>query len=75
MVETVEWSRRENRVPARRQETPGALVLADRALDDPDPQAMALAAFEGLRQNGLNWTAAAARLRARIALIPDLAGR
>lgn len=72
MVETVEWSRRENRVTARRQERLGALVLADRALDDPDPQALALAAFEGLRQNGLNWTAAAARLRARIALIPDL---
>ncbi len=72
MVETVEWSRRENRVTARRQERLGALVLADRALDAPDPQALALAAFEGLRQNGLNWTAAAARLRARIALIPDL---
>ena len=71
-VEAVEWSRRENRVSARRQEKLGALVLADRALDDPDPQAMALAAFEGLRVNGLNWIPAAARLRARIALIPDL---
>ena len=71
-VETVEWSRRDNRVTARRQEKLGALVLADRALDDPDPQALARAAFEGLRANGLNWTPAAARLRARIALIPDL---
>ncbi|SMO38418.1 ATP-dependent helicase HrpB [Paracoccus laeviglucosivorans] len=71
-VETVEWSRRDNRILARRQERLGALVLADRALDDPDPEAMARAAFEGLRLNGLNWTPAAARLRARIALIPEL---
>ncbi|SFA54445.1 ATP-dependent helicase HrpB [Paracoccus halophilus] len=71
-VETVEWSRRDNRVSARRQERLGALVLADRALDDPDPQALARAAFDGLRANGLNWSAGAARLRARIALIPEL---
>jgi ATP-dependent helicase HrpB len=71
-VETVEWSRRENRIAARRQEKLGALVLSDRALDDPDPQAMARAAFDGLRANGLNWSPGAARLRARIALIPDL---
>ena len=33
---------------------------------------LARAAVEGLRANGLNWTPGAARLRARIALIPDL---
>ncbi|MTH33462.1 ATP-dependent helicase HrpB [Paracoccus limosus] len=71
-VETVEWSRRDNRVIARRQERLGSLVLSDRALDNPDPQALARAAFEGLRQLGLTLTPAAARLRARIALIPDL---
>ncbi|MBY0135241.1 ATP-dependent helicase HrpB [Paracoccus yeei] len=71
-AEIVEWSRRENRVIARRQERLGALVLADRALDAPDPQALARAALEGLRANGLAWTASAARLRARIALVPDL---
>jgi ATP-dependent helicase HrpB len=71
-IEAVEWSRRDNRVTARRQERLGALVLADRALDAPDPQAMARAAFEGLRQNGLGWTPSAARLRARIALVPEL---
>ncbi|MBT0779746.1 ATP-dependent helicase HrpB [Paracoccus sp. pheM1] len=71
-VALVEWSRREGRILARRQERFGALVLADRALDDPDPQALARAAFEGLRANGLNWTPGAARLRARIALIPEL---
>ncbi|MCV2448733.1 ATP-dependent helicase HrpB [Paracoccus sp. DMF] len=71
-VEAVEWSRRDSRVTARRQERLGALVLSDRALDSPDPQALARAAFEGLRQHGLSWTPAAARLRARIALVPDL---
>ncbi|MDQ7775852.1 ATP-dependent helicase HrpB [Paracoccus aminovorans] len=71
-VEAVEWSRRDSRVIARRQERLGALVLSDRALDAPDPQALARAAFEGLRQHGLTWTPGAARLRARIALVPDL---
>ncbi|MTH62735.1 ATP-dependent helicase HrpB [Paracoccus shanxieyensis] len=71
-VESVAWSRRDNRILARRQEQLGALVLADRALDDPDPQAMARAAWDGLRLNGLTWTPAAARLRARIALVADL---
>lgn len=71
-LETVEWSRRDNRVIARRQERLGALVLADRALDDPDPALLARAAFEGLRLNGLPWSPGAARLRARIALIPEL---
>ncbi|UFS64141.1 ATP-dependent helicase HrpB [Paracoccus denitrificans] len=71
-VEVVEWSRRDNRILARRQERLGALALADRALDDPDPQALARAAFEGLRTNGLTWTPGAARLRARMALIPEL---
>ncbi|MBD9526500.1 ATP-dependent helicase HrpB [Paracoccus sp. PAR01] len=72
MVEVVEWSRRDNRILARRQERLGALVLADRALDNPDPQAMARAAIEGLRAIGLSWTPGAARLRARIALVPEL---
>lgn len=71
-VELVEWSRRDSRVLARRQERLGALVLADRALDDPDPQALARAAFEGLRATGLTWSPGAARLRARVALIPEL---
>ncbi|QRZ13526.1 ATP-dependent helicase HrpB [Paracoccus methylovorus] len=71
-IETVEWSRRDNRVIARRQERFGALVLADRALDDPAAETLARAAFEGLRANGLNWTPGAARLRARIALVPEL---
>ncbi|HRO16278.1 MAG TPA: ATP-dependent helicase HrpB, partial [Paracoccus sp. (in: a-proteobacteria)] len=72
MVEVVEWSRREGRVLARRQERLGALVLSDRALDNPAPDAVARAAFEGLRDLGLSWTPAARRLRARIALVPGM---
>jgi ATP-dependent helicase HrpB len=62
-----EWSRREGRVLARRQERLGALVLDDRAWTAP-PERVARAALEGLRQLGLPWTPAARRLRARARL-------
>ena len=65
--EVCAWSRREGRVLARRHECFGALVLDDRAWDAP-PEAMARAAFEGMRLIGLPWTPAARRLRARITL-------
>ena len=65
--EVCDWSRREGRVQARRQECFGALVLDDRPWDAP-PEVMARAAFEGLRALGLPWTPSARRLRARIAL-------
>ena len=63
-----EWSRREGRVVARRQEMFGALVLADRPWTDAPARGLARAALEGLRQIGLPWTACAHRLRARIEL-------
>ncbi len=66
--EVCEWSRREGRVLARRQERFGALVLADQVWPDAPPEAMARAALEGLRQIGLTFTPAARRLRARIEL-------
>ncbi len=65
--EVCDWSRREGRVLARRQECFGALVLDDRPWEAP-PEALARAAFDGLRQVGLPWAPAARRLRARIAL-------
>ncbi|WP_299358085.1 ATP-dependent helicase HrpB [uncultured Paracoccus sp.] len=68
----VEWSRRDGRVVARAQERLGALVLAERALEDVDPGLLARAAVEGLRDLGLPWTAAARRLRARMALVEGL---
>ncbi len=66
--EVCEWSRREGRVVARRQECFGALVLGERVWDAP-VERVALAAFEGMRDLGLPWTAAARRLRARMGLL------
>ncbi len=74
-----EWSRREERVLARRQEVLGALVLSDQAWTDAPQEAVAHAALEGLRAAGLPWTPAARRLAARVRLcrsegsdLPDL---
>lgn len=66
-VEVCEWSRREGRVLARRQEQLGALVLDDRHWEAP-PDAVARAALEGVQALGLPWSAAARRLRARARL-------
>jgi ATP-dependent helicase HrpB len=62
-----EWSRRDGRILARRQQALGALVLDERPWDAP-PDAIARAAFDGLRALGLPWTLLARRLRARMAL-------
>ena len=62
-----EWSRRDGRILARRQQALGALVLDQRPYDAP-PDAIARAAFDGLRALGLPWTLLARRLRARMAL-------
>jgi ATP-dependent helicase HrpB len=66
-VEVCDWSKRDGRVLARRQERLGALVLEDRHWDAP-PEAVARAALEGVRALGLPWSPAARRLRARARL-------
>ena len=66
------WSRREGRVLARRQERFGALVLDDRAWTDAPDEAVARAMLDGVRQLGLRPSAAAARFRARVRLVPGL---
>jgi ATP-dependent helicase HrpB len=66
-VEVCEWSKRDGRVLARKQERLGALVLDDRHWEAP-PEAVAKAALEGVRLLGLPWSAAARRLRARARL-------
>jgi ATP-dependent helicase HrpB len=63
------WSRRENRVLARRQETFGALVLEDRAWTDAPADAVARAMLDGVRQIGLLPSKGAARLMARAMLM------
>lgn len=66
--ESCEWSRRERRVVARRQETLGALVLAERNWKDAPAEALARAALEGVRALGLPMSPAAAHFRARVEL-------
>ena len=67
-VEVCEWSRRDGRVVARREERFGALVLAERP-GTPDPAAVAHAALDGLRQTGLSPSPAATRLMDRVAFL------
>jgi len=72
LEEVCAWSRRENRVVARRQERFGALVLDDRPWPEAPPAALAAAAAEGVRALGLQalgWPEAAGRLRARAAML------
>ncbi len=64
-----DWSRRDGRVVARRQERFGALVLADRAWPEAPPEALARAALDGVRLLGLPWSEAARRFRARVELL------
>ncbi len=66
-VEVCEWTRREGKVLARRQERLGALVLDDRHWDAP-AETVARAALEGVRVIGLPWSPASRRLRARARL-------
>ena len=69
--EAVEWSPRDGRIIARLREKLGALTLTERPLETPDAAALTLAAWDGVRAEGLHWSPAAARLRARIRLMPE----
>ncbi|MGR3503647.1 ATP-dependent helicase HrpB [Pseudaestuariivita sp.] len=66
------WSKREGRVIARRQERLGAIALDDRIWKDAPPDAIALAMLDGVADLGLRFSPAAARLRARVALVDGL---
>lgn len=68
-ADVCEWSKREGRVIARRQERFGAVVLDDRHWPEAPPEALARGALEGLRQIGLTLTPAAQRFRARVDLL------
>jgi len=70
-VDICEWSRRDRRVVARRQECFGALVLDDRQWKEAPAGAIARAMLEGVRDLGLNWSDAARRFAARVALVRE----
>ena len=70
-VDHCAWSRRDNRVVARRQERLGALVLDDRTWPDAPAEAVAGAMLDGVRQLGLTPAPAAQRFLARARLMDD----
>ena len=53
-IERVEWDGREARVRASREVRLGALVLEERLLERPDPEEIATAMVQGIREMGLN---------------------
>jgi ATP-dependent helicase HrpB len=65
----VKWDGRAQLVVANRQRRLGALILDDRALATPDPEAIARAMTKGVGEMGLAslpWSQAAQSLRARV---------
>ncbi len=68
-VDLCDWSKRERRVVARKQERFGALVLDDRLWKDVPPEQVARAMLDGVRDLGLRLEGAAARLAARVELV------
>lgn len=68
-VDLCEWSKRDRRVVARRQERFGTLVLDDQTWKDVPAEAMARAMLDGVRDLGLRLEGAAARLAARVELL------
>ncbi len=69
--EECSWSRRDRRVLARRRERLGALVLDDRQWKNAPKEALARAMLDGVRDLGLNWSAACQRFAARVELLRD----
>lgn len=69
-VAEARWSRREERVVARREERLGAIALASERWRDAPAEALGAALAEGIRDKGLAalpWGEAAEGLRARVA--------
>lgn len=74
-AEEIAWS--DGDVVARRVTRLGAIVLAERPLDRPDPELVAQALAEGLRREGLRllrWTPEATALRERMAFLAHALG-
>jgi ATP-dependent helicase HrpB len=70
--DVLRWDAREQAVVARAQRRLGALVLEDRPLANPDPEALRLAMLEGVRAMGLDclpWSDGLVSLRQRVAFL------
>jgi len=70
--EVLRWDAREQAVAARAQLRLGALVLEDRPLANPDPEALRLAMIEGVGAMGLDslpWSDNLVSLRQRVAFL------
>lgn len=67
--EHVGWDSRSEEVVAHEERKLGALVLAERPLQQRDPEAVSMAMLEGIRQMGLEslpWDEASRQLQARV---------
>lgn len=70
--ETVQWDEREQVVLARRQQRLDALVLQDRAIANPSPEAIQAAMLDAVRKAGLAvlpWTPALRQWQSRVMLL------
>ena len=68
----IAWDPRERAVIAREREQLGAIVLVERPLRDPDPDAVSAALLEGVRREGIEalpWSDGARSLRQRLAFL------
>jgi ATP-dependent helicase HrpB len=71
-VDEVTWDVGAEKVVAKRVERFGAIVLSEKSVKDPDPQAVAHAVAEALAREGLTllpWREEAVELRARLAFL------
>ena len=71
-VNSCDWSKRDGKVLARKQERLGTVVLSDTAWKDAPSDEIARAMLDGVRLLGFKFTAADERFRARVALVRAL---
>ncbi len=69
--QSCDWSKREKRVVARKQERLGALVLTDQKWSDAPKDDIKRAMLDGIRDLGFQWPRPAQRFLARVALAGD----
>jgi ATP-dependent helicase HrpB len=77
LTDEVTWDVGAEKVVARRVERFGAIVLSEKSVKDPDPQAVARAVADALAQQGLTllpWRDDAIELRARLAFLHGVDG-